>query len=610
MAKTKMIQDAQTKDSHSGCKRFTYTLLTGRFFPFIVAVLAIILTLPSLKGGLCVDDYHHKLLMDGSNSPIRLLDSPIDTFRFFDGNPEHIFKLKDYGFLPWWTYEKVKGAFWRPLASITHWLDYIIWPNSPSLMHLHNLLWYGALIMAVAFLYRRFATVPLVAGLAALLYAIDDAHGMPAGFISNRNALMATFFGVLAIIAHDKWRRDNWRAGIAWGPLLLAASLLSAEAGISTCAYLAAYAVFIDRGKLRNRFAAMTGYAAVVVVWRLLWTHLGYGMEGVGAYVDPLREPLRFISAIKNAAPFLLLGQWAMPPSDITMMLPPKYWILLWRSALVFLVILVIVLFPLLRRDRTARFWASGMLLSILPICATFPSDRLLTFVGIGAMGLVAQLLCAIFGKTQWLPKPILWRLPALVLAVIFIFAHLIIAPLALPVRAAYPMMPKKFTERFMISGPLDSSIENQDLVIVNPPLAFIVMTCPLIWESDNQPMPRHFRTLTSSLLRPVKIHRPDANTLVVQPEYGYYAWVLDALFRDKKHPFSVGDRVELTGMTVEIMELTGDGRPAKAAFTFSVPLEDPSLRWLQYKDGSFVPFTPPAIGENVVLKSEKPFWN
>jgi hypothetical protein len=107
-----------------------------------------------------------------------------------------------------------------------------------------------------------------------------------------------------------------------------------------------------------------------------------------------------------------------------------------------------------------------------------------------------------------------------------------------------------------------------------------------------------------------VKIYRPDARTLVVQPEYGYYAWILDALFRNSQHPFSVGDRVELTGMTVEIKELTGDGRPAKAAFTFAVPLEDPSLRWLQYKDGDFIPFTPPAIGQSVVLQAENLFWN
>jgi len=81
-------------------------------------------------------------------------------------------------------------------------------------------------------------------------------------------------------------------------------------------------------------------------------------------------------------------------------------------------------------------------------------------------------------------------------------------------------------------------------------------------------------------------------------------------MFRDKEHTFCVGDRVELTGMTVEIAELTGDGRPAKAAFIFSVPLEDASLRWLQYKDGNFVPFTPPAVGQSVVLQAENLFWN
>jgi hypothetical protein len=79
-------------------------------------------------------------------------------------------------------------------------------------------------------------------------------------------------------------------------------------------------------------------------------------------------------------------------------------------------------------------------------------------------------------------------------------------------------------------------------------------------------------------------------------------------MFRDKKHAFRVGDRVELTGMAVEIRKLTGDGRPAEAAFTFAVALEDPSLRWLQYKDGSFVPFIPPAVSQTVVLQAENLF--
>ena len=603
-----MIQENPTIRLPANFKNILHTALSSRFFPYVIAILAILLTLPSLRAGLSMDDYLHKLLMIGSDSPIRPLGSPIDMFNFFDGDPDRTAEIMDYGFFPWWTYKGIKGAFWRPLASITHWLDYILWPDIPLLMHVQSVLWYGILAAAVAFLYRRFISIAWVAGLAALFYAIDDAHGTPVGFLANRNAVMATLFGVLTILIHDKWRREKLRIGIVVGPALLAASLLSAEAGIATCAYLFAHAVFIDRGTLRRRFAAMIPYLAVVVIWRLLWTYLGYGVENMGAYIDPLSEPLSYIAAVKNRAPFLLLGQWALPPSDLTIMIHPKYAILLWRSALVFLVLLVVVLIPLLWRKRSARFWAMGMILSVLPICATFPSDRLLLFVGIGAMGLVAQFICIVFSKTEERPKFKLWRIPAFVLAVIFILIHLIIAPLALPVRANCSMIPKKFGDKLMMTEALDESVKSQDLVVVNPPVTFLFLQSPLVWEGNSQPIPRHLRILTSSLFQPVKIYRPDAKTLVIRPEYGYYAFVLDALFRNKQHPFSVGDRVELTGMTVEITELTGDGRTAEAAFIFSVPLEDPSLRWLQYKDGAFVPFTPPAIGQRVVLPGGRLF--
>ncbi len=92
--------------------------------------------------------------------------------------------------------------------------------------------------------------------------------------------------------------------GLVVGPALLAASLLSAEAGIATCAYLFAHAVFIDRGILRRRFAALVPYIVVLVIWRSLWSYLGYGVENVGAYIDPLGEPLKYIVAVKNRAPF------------------------------------------------------------------------------------------------------------------------------------------------------------------------------------------------------------------------------------------------------------------------------------------------------------------
>jgi hypothetical protein len=36
----------------------------------------------------------------------------------------------------------------------------------------------------------------------------------------------------------------------------------------------------------------------------------------------------------------------------------------------------------------------------------------------------------------------------------------------------------------------------------------------------------------------------------------------------------------------------------------FDVDLEDPSLRWLQWKNGAYAPFEPPAVGNTVTLPS------
>jgi len=36
--------------------------------------------------------------------------------------------------------------------------------------------------------------------------------------------------------------------------------------------------------------------------------------------------------------------------------------------------------------------------------------------------------------------------------------------------------------------------------------------------------------------------------------------------------------------------------------YEFAVPLEDPSLRWMRWQDGVYVPWRPPALGETEEL--------
>ncbi|MFH1747016.1 MAG: hypothetical protein ABIG44_08220 [Planctomycetota bacterium] len=579
-------------------------ILTHRLQPLILAALAVMLVLPSLTVGWVIDDHFHRITLLGSDAFEDILPPPLDLFRFLD-NPQRTMRAVDIGFLPWWTYPDIKAAFWRPLTSLTHWLDYHLWPDMPVLMHVHSLLWFGLLIIVVAKLYRRFMPIAWMAGLAALLYAIDDAHGMPVGFLANRNALPCTLCGVLAILAHDRWRRSGWMAGSVLGPILLILSLLFKEAGIATCAYLFAHAVFLDSGSWRRRAMALLPYAGVVLVWRIVWSSLDYGVANAGLYIDPMTNPLDYALALVKHVPLLILGQWAGPPSEIALMLSSSHVWLLWGVGVLFTTLLMWLLLPLLRHERTARFWLVGMLLALLPACATFPADRLLFFVGIGAMGLLAQFLNGAFGQPNWRPTGRGWRVTALISGSVFLIIHLVIAPLLLPLRAAYPSG-GRLAENFKVRAQFDESIEQQDLILVNPPSVLHVAYCMIEREVEDLPTPRRMRSL-ATMIQDMVVHRPDAYTLVIRPKNGYLSWRFEQLFRSDKHPFQVGERLDLTGLSITITELNAANRPAVVTFRFAQELESPAYRWLQWQDVDFIPFTPPAVGQRLELRPGKP---
>ena len=581
-------------------------VLMKRRLPVILALVAMALVVPSLGSGWVMDDHFHRLKLTGSERFPVLFDGSWDMFRFMDGDVERTRHMMDLGSIPWWTYPEIVAQFWRPITTLTHKLDYLLWPESAAMMHAQNLLWFGALVIAVTLLYRRLMGATLVAGLAALLYAIDDAHSVPSGWIANRNGLVAALFGVLAMICHDKWRRDGWRIGWILGPTLLAVSLFAKEAGVAVAGYLFAYAVVLDRSTWRRRVVSLIPYAVVIAGWRIAWVTQGNGLHGVGLYIDPASEPVRFMAAMVTRVPLLLAGQFAIPPSDTFILFPDR---VAQVAGVVFLILLVglgWVLAPCVRRDRVMQFFALGMFCAIVPACATFPSDRLLSYVGIGAMGLIARFVQV--GSGSGAPPMMSSPLHRGTTSVVWLFiaVHLVISPFSLFIRSFAPSGPKWLFDQLHVRTPLDASVENQDVVIVNPPSVFHAMYLPVLRELHDQPVPRHTRALAPGAFG-VSITRLDEHTLVIAPGRHYLSWGFHRLFRNRNHPFALGDRVELAGMTAEIIALTESDDPTEVAFHFDAPLEDASLRWLRYENGEFVAFVPPPVGVTVELPPAVP---
>jgi hypothetical protein len=564
---------------------------------WVMLGVAIALAAPSLTTPLTADDWLHQLIASGQQARLPgLPPSRFDLFAFAGRAVGGNRAAMNAGMFPWWSDPACKLAFWRPLSSLTHVLDWTLWPSSPVAMHAHNLLWFGLALWAVAAFYRRFCADPFAAGLATLLYAVDDAHGPALGWVANRNALVALALALPSLIAHDRWRRDGWRPGRWLGPAVLGVGLLAGEAAVATMAYFVAYTLHLERGRLGERLRALAPYAAVVIGWRAVYVALGYGTFGSGVYLDPASDPRAFAAALPERALYLLAGQFALPWSDFATLWPfvsaraAHLWLLVAATAVALVAALV---WPLVRADARARFFTTGTLLAVVPVCSTFPADRLLGFVGVGAMGLVASWLATA-------PRGIIGRAGAGLLVLL----HLVLAPPLLAIRSRSMETIDRPLARTDASLPLVPDIAARTVVMVNPPNDFFAGYLPIRRAALGEPRPqmRWLATGTSA----VTLVREDERTVRVTPDGGYLPSVGERMLRSPSRPLGVGTRIVLDGMTVEILAVGADGRPATARMRFDVPLEDRSLYWAAWDGRGYAPFVPPAVGATVTL----PAWD
>ena len=604
-------------------KRFCLFLFERRY-PVAIVGLGMLLALPSLWVGMLADDF----LMWSTTTKGQLAEgapySPWNLYVWLDGDPARTQNLIECGFMAWWTDPHSLAALWRPLSSATYVLGYRLWPHHPWLMHAQSLMWFALLIWCAAVLYRRLigrTHAQWIAALAALLFTLDDARVLSVGWLADRSTLLSGVFGVVTLIAHDRWRRDGWRAGRFVGPLLLAVGLLAKESVASTGGYLLAYALLLDAAPRRSRLLSLLPYIIVGAVWYGIYITCGYGISISEGYIDPAHNPVGFMYHLARYGPILLLAQWGLPSSDLSIAWSPWAFQIHWLWAIVFLALVAVMLWPLVVRDKLARFWTLGLLLSILPVSVAMPMDRHLMLVGLGGMGLLAQFLGGLKDNAPWAARSAAWRRTARVFAGLMVAIHVVVAPaMFLFMLWALRFVGPALTP-LLYTFPDDPQLAHQNLVIVNPKSFLGECYISFVRDYEGRPFPRRCVYLTNSSAS-ASITRTDERTLVVRVRLGYLPppgeWpdgahppaissqyarqLVDRLFRSEGNPLRLGQIISLSFVDIEIAELTADGRPAVVRFRFRVPLEDPSLRWLRTSHEGYTPFKLPFVGETVEI--------
>jgi len=564
-----------------------------------LAACALILSSPALWIGFYLDDYVGRYIYSQLPGAAQLFELYSGGYGLADGDPAHNHWQIEQGWAPWWTYDQLRIRLFRPLGILSHRLDFTYWPDSPWLMHLHSLLWLALLVIACTHLYRTVHLDPTTAGLAAVLFTFDHTHGFVSGYICNRHALITALPSVLALTLHIRASRHRSRGMLLAAYACYACALLCGESAVACAGYLFAYAVCAEPGSPRGRALRFAPYLVITLLWRALYTWAGFGGVGSGLYIDPAADPLGYARTLLERTPVLILGQFLAPPAELYALWPSAYARAMWWGACAFSLALLAGLTPLLGRDRTARFWALGAVISLIPAASAYPHNRQLLFTSFGAMGLLAQCwhLHAVSLRGQ--------RISGIThfsreLGGVLYVSHILLSPLVLPltscgIAVTAPLSHAAAEVRDLVD------LADQDVVFVTSPDYFAVKLVQLFQRLDHAPLPRRIRALSFGPEH-VRVRRSAPDTLELDYAEGILSTPFSELYRDRRLPMQRGEHIDLQGLSINVLDITNDARARRVRFHFDTPLEAARLRFLVWRHGHYEPWSPPAVGQHTDL--------
>ena len=571
------------------------------------------------------DDFVHHAMISGSYPASR---SPFDLFNFASGSPEETETLMQNGAVPWWCHPDFRLSMMRPLPSALIVLDYAVFGRNPAAFHLHSLLWWALLVVAVALLLRELLPAT-VASVALLLFMVEEAHNLPVLWLANRNALVCLTFGTAGLWAHLRWRRRGERAAFALSLILFALALLGGEWSLPVFAYLFAYELLGSDRPRRERLLAVLPAGSAVLLFLLAEALLGYGSRASNLYVNPLVEPLDYLVEAVQRIPVLfadfflglpaLLWQtgnpwwatvlsWKIIPAPVWKALPAwRFWQLtLGVAAVAFAVLLYrwVVRGQRPKLKREIDWLLFGAFLSLLPVVCSIPASRSLLPAAMGASPLIGLALLGALRAAReslWLRRH-LRALTALSLLMLGLYLHVFLPAQRAPERIAFHAYLFDSVEQWVLRAEMDEkTISRQDVFLVNSIEHTSAIFGPFVLGFYGRPVPRSWRIL-SAAPRAHDIVRLADNQLEMQVLGDtIMGFDLETFYRAERLGFAPGDTVQTGGLRVEITRLIA-GKPSVVRFTFDHELEYPGYLFLHSSGEGLRRFVPPPVGDKIRL--------
>jgi hypothetical protein len=601
------------------------------YFAAVAVVLALGVQLfwPTLRLGLFADDYTAAAMLDGSFAAPR---GRFDLFNFADGTRADVRALRRLGSVPWWAPDDFRVSFLRPLSSALVHLDRALFGDALWLYHLHSIAAWALLVIAASLLFRRLLPAASAA-VATAFFGLDHSHHFAVLWLSNRGGIYASALGVLALLAHLRWRAGGGTRFALASAACLCTGLLLGEWVLPMFAYLIAYEVAGATGPLPTRLAALLPAAVPGFAFLYARAALGYGARGSGAYIDPGAEPLSFLLVLCARIPVFVADMMFNVPASwwdhgspwrddilrlelispsIWLQLPgwPFFHLVLGALGLSMLALAVRWCWPELSRDERThvRWLLLGALIALVPVAGSFASTRLTMAAFVGVAPVLALVLRQV-GRA-------LMRAPAIGLRRWFasyaVGAAVLGLQLVAPLREDIAGRVDDFasTTAWVLAAELDPrKLPEQRVFLLTSSEFTTTFYLAYIWAYHGRPLPRSYAPISTAPYAH-DVERVADDALVLRAlGGGFLASGQEYMFRSPRQPMLAGQSIALEGARVDVLR-TRDGLPQMLQVTFDRSLDDPSLRLLVATRDGLTAFEPPRLHETKRLqRAAHPNW-
>ena len=612
-----------------------------RFAFWATLFLTALFYAPALLGGYMADDHYHLLVLGDLR---QAFNKDWNLFSFVR-SPEEVRIHRAFGTAPWWTSDAFRIDFFRPIPSLTHWLDHALFGQNAAAAHLVSIGWY---LLSIALLHRVLVRFVAVGSktllLAVLIFALDDTHALAVQWLANRSDVVAAVFFLTAFRGWMRLREARTPRALDLALLFFgfAAALLSKESSVVLPAMVLAHAlIFPDRenpdrsratlrDRLRPELWVHVALWAVVLAYLTFYFGSGHGPNTL-YYLNPLRNPATwaqqffrsgFFHAVILATGVPLHVLSSSPVRDHPFLaalftaLTLAFWVLVWRW---------------LRRDRATQFFVAWMVIAQVVLTTSFPDPRILFLPSIGFAFVVARLMQECWRlRAEWRPaKTIVTVLSAL---------HLVLAPALAQVcvhvvngfQDGYALLRKGVRE----------NVDVDHLAQDDPPIEVFFLNCQQreatalsnLYLLRNLPagadvraelgrddwtftekldhafgkLKIHYYSL-SFLVTPLDVRVIDDHQITLAPKEGqYFPSLFDQLYMTST-TFQVGQTFVLPSFVATIEALSAEGEVTRVRFTFPKPLSSPSYRFMAFDGARWVGVSLAHTGEQRLVMNATP---